>query len=100
MKTYGNYWTVRNLITQRGSIRALSVGLHRVKSLPANEFVLYQKGQIGLNAYLSYGPPNLRTYQLPANGAMQICDCSEGIGDVFEIDQEVIISHSSEKVIE
>jgi|GEM_PF-964384 spore maturation protein CgeB len=101
MKIYGNNWTFMNLIKQRGGIRALSSGLFRVKPLPANELVpLYQRSKIGLNVHLSYGPSNIRTYQLPANGVMQICDCPEGIGDVFEIDKEIIVYHSSAEAIE
>jgi spore maturation protein CgeB len=100
MKIFGN-WTFMNLISQRGGIRALFSGLFRVTPLPANKLVpLYQRSKIGLNVHLSYGPSNIRTYQLPANGVMQISDCPEGIGDVFEIDKEIIVYHSATEAIE
>ncbi|MBA7507592.1 hypothetical protein ES706_06312 [subsurface metagenome] len=50
--------------------------------------------------HLSFGPSNKRTSQLPANGVMQICDCPEGLGQVFKIGKEVIVYHSIEEAIE
>ena len=100
MKVYGNNWKYRYLLRLCG-IRAFSSGLLGVKPLPENDLIpLFQRTKIGLNAHLSYGPSNVRTFQLPANGVMQICDCPEGIGDVFEIDKEVIVYRSPDEAVE
>jgi spore maturation protein CgeB len=111
MKIYGQrYWKTMmgNGINalRRGkfpneAFKAMVAGLWRIKELPANELVpLYQRCEIGINMHLSFGPSNVRTYQLPANGAMQICDCPEGLGEVFEVGKEVITYHSIEEAIE
>ena len=69
--------------------------------LPDDELIpSYQRTKIGINLHLSYGPINLRLYQLPANGVMQICDCPEGLGEVFEIGKEVVVYHSIEEAVE
>ena len=68
--------------------------------LPQNEMVkIYQRTKIGINMHWSYGPSNVRTYQLPANGVMEICDCLEGLGDVFKINSEVIGYNTEEEAI-
>ena len=96
-KMYGS-WEWR---TFSGSIKALLLGLWRVKELPMDELVpLYQRCKIGINLHLSFGPINTRMYQLPANGVMQICDCPEGLGQVFKIGKEVVAYHSTEEAIE
>lgn len=96
-KMYG-HWEWR---TFSGALKALLLGLWRVKELPGDELVpLYQRCKIGLNIHLSFGPINRRMYQLPANGVMQVCDCPEGLGQVFKIGKEVIVYHSIEEAIE
>jgi len=87
--------------TFSGAIKALLLGLWRVKELPMDELVpLYRRCKIGINLHLSFGPINTRMYQLPANGVMQICDCPEGLGQVFKIGKEVIVYHSVKEAIE
>jgi spore maturation protein CgeB len=61
---------------------------------------LYQRTKIGINIHMSYGPSNVRTYQLPANGVMQICDCREGLGDVYKIGKEVICYDTVKEAID
>lgn len=111
MKIYGqSYWktiggsginALRSGNFPKEAFKAILAGLWRVKELPMDELVpLYQRCKIGINIHLSFGPSNLRTYQLPANGVMQICDCPEGLGEVFEIGKEVVVYHSIEEVIE
>lgn len=51
---------------------------------------LYQSTKIGINIHNSTGPINFRTYTLPANGVMQICDNKEHLGKIFELNTEVI----------
>jgi len=52
--------------------------------------VIYGRSKIGLNLHNSTGPINLRTYTLPANGVMQICDNKYFLGHIFELGKEVI----------
>lgn len=69
--------------------------------LPHDEISsIYQRTKIGINMHLSFGPSNMRTYQLPANGVMQICDCPESLSDVFKIGKEVITYYNIEEAIE
>ena len=76
-------------------------GLWQVKELPVSELVpLYQRCKIGINLHMSFGPSNVRTYQLPSNGVMQICDCLEGLSQVFEIGREVVAYRSVKEAIE
>lgn len=96
-----NVWTLGVERAFSGALKALLLGLWRVKELPVDELVpLYQRCKIGINIHLSFGPSNRRTHQLPANGVMQICDCPEGLHQVFEIDKEVVVYHSIEEAIE
>jgi spore maturation protein CgeB len=50
----------------------------------------YRQAQIGWNVHNSSGPINFRTYDLPAHGVLQICDNRSTLGDIFELDKEVI----------
>lgn len=96
-----NVWTLGVERAFSGALKALLLGLWRVKELLVDELVpLYQRCKIGINVHLSFGPSNRRTHQLPANGVMQICDCPEGLHQVFEIDKEVVVYHSIEEAIE
>jgi spore maturation protein CgeB len=79
----------------------LRTGLWQVKELPAEGLVsLYNRSKIGINMHLSFGPVNLRMYELPANGVMQICDCPQGLNDVFDVGKEVIGYSSMKEAIE
>lgn len=60
----------------------------------------YRNAQIGINIHLTFGPCNMRLFELPANGVMQICDCSDGLGHVFEVGKEVVAYGSIEEAIE
>jgi hypothetical protein len=111
MKIYGRgYWknigysgvnALRRGNFPKEAFKAILAGLWRVKELPMDELIpLYRRCKIGINIHMSFGPSNGRTYQLPANGVMQICDCPEGLGDVFEIGKEVVTYHSVEEAIE
>ncbi|MBI4645677.1 MAG: glycosyltransferase [Bacteroidia bacterium] len=56
----------------------------------AKKVSLYQRTKIGPNFHNSTGPINFRTYTLPANGVMQICDNKKNLGKIFELNKEVI----------
>jgi len=50
----------------------------------------YQNSKIGPNFHNSTGPINFRTYQLPANGVLQICDNKSNFGKIFENGKEAV----------
>jgi len=60
----------------------------------------YGRAKIGINVHLTFGPCNTRLYELPANGVMQICDCADGLGQVFRIGEEVVAYHTIEEAMD
>lgn len=54
------------------------------------ELAYLQRAKIGPNIHNSTGPINYRTFYLPANGVMQICDNKNHLGKIFELGNEVI----------
>lgn len=81
--------------------RAFWQGMAKTERLPAGQLIpFYQKAKIGINIHMSFGPSNRRTYELPANGVMQMCDCAEGIGEIFRVGEEVVAYRSIEEAIE
>lgn len=69
--------------------------------LPEKERIpLLQNSKIGVNIHNSTGPINFRTFYLPANGVLQICDNKENLGKIFELGKEVIGYNSIEEAIE
>jgi len=61
---------------------------------------LLQRTRIGINIHNSTGPINFRTFYLPANGVMQICDNKSHLGQVFDLGVEAIGYDSIEEAIE
>ena len=61
---------------------------------------LLQDTKIGINIHNSTGPINFRTFYLPANGIMQICDNKSWLSKIFKIDDEVIGYDSIEEAID
>ncbi|MFT5444258.1 MAG: spore maturation protein CgeB [Myxococcota bacterium] len=51
---------------------------------------VYRRSKIGINLHNSTGPINFRTFALPANGVMQICDNKYFLGQIFELGKEVV----------
>jgi len=69
--------------------------------LPEEERIpLYCRTKIGINLHNSTGPINYRTYMLPANGVMQICDNKSHLGQIFALDKEVVGFDTLEEAIE
>jgi spore maturation protein CgeB len=69
--------------------------------LPEDQRVpLLQRTKIGLNIHNSTGPINSRTYYLPANGILQICDNKRHLGQIYELGKEVVGYDSIEEAIE
>jgi hypothetical protein len=69
--------------------------------LPEKQRVpLLQRTKLGINIHNSTGPINFRTYYLPANGVMQICDNKSHLGKIFELDKEVVGFDTMDEAIE
>ncbi|MCJ7571593.1 MAG: glycosyltransferase, partial [Candidatus Thermoplasmatota archaeon] len=72
-----------------------------VNPLPQNLFVdTYQDTKIGINLHQSGELGNGRLYQLPINGVMQVCDCSNILHEVFEPGKEIVGFNSIDESIE
>jgi len=54
------------------------------------ELEYLRRSKVGPNIHNSTGPINYRTFYLPANGVMQICDNKSHLGTVFELGKEVV----------
>jgi hypothetical protein len=61
---------------------------------------LLQRTKIGINIHNSTGPINFRTYYLPANGALQICDNKAHLQEIYELGKEVVGYDTIEEAIE
>ena len=66
----------------------------------AQRIPLLQDTKIGINIHNSTGPINFRTYYLPANGVLQICDNKSHLGGIFELNKEVVGYDSIDEAIE
>lgn len=75
---------------------ALPQGVYRGANWPggwlaeSERVPLYQRTRIGPNFHNSTGPINIRTFALPANGVMQVCDNKSHLGQLFELGKEVV----------
>jgi spore maturation protein CgeB len=59
--------------------------------LPESERVpTLQRTRVGINIHNSTGPINFRTYYLPANGVMQVCDNKSHLGQIYELGKEAV----------
>ncbi len=62
---------------------------------------LYQRAKIGFNIHWNeYGLGNQRLFHLPANGVMQICDCPQLLGRVFDPEREVVGYHGFDDLVD
>jgi hypothetical protein len=66
----------------------------------AEKIKLYNHTKIGINFHNSTGPINFRTYVLPANGVLQICDNRANLDKIFRLGKEVIGFDTVEEAIE
>lgn len=66
----------------------------------AERIPLLQNTKIGINIHNSTGPINFRTYYLPANGVLQICDNKSHLGGIFELNKEVVGYDSIDEAID
>ncbi len=51
---------------------------------------LYRRCQVGINTHYTFGPSNVRTYQLNSSGVAQVLDCSEGRDEIFCTGKEIV----------
>jgi hypothetical protein len=69
--------------------------------LPEEQRVpLYQRTRLGVNIHNSTGPINFRTYILPANGVMQICDNKSHLSQIYELEKEAVGFDTIEEAID
>jgi len=103
MLIYGRGWNYRgkNVLKKiTAKILKKYYRIPEIDELPKEKLVdLYQRTKIGFNMHMSYGPSNLRMYELPMNGVMQVCDCESGIKELYEIDKEVVVYKSIREAI-
>ncbi|MCX5694887.1 MAG: glycosyltransferase [Candidatus Omnitrophica bacterium] len=64
------------------------------------ELEYLRRTKIGPNIHNSTGPINYRTFYLPANGVMQICDNKSHLGKIYELGKEVVGFDTMEECIE
>jgi spore maturation protein CgeB len=57
---------------------------------PGREAEYLKKAKIGPNFHNSTGPINFRTFYLPANGVMLLCDNKRFLGQIYELDIEAV----------
>jgi spore maturation protein CgeB len=55
-----------------------------------DEVGFLRRARIGPNIHNSTGPLNSRTYYLPANGVLQVCDNKQHLDKIFRIGHEVV----------
>lgn len=93
MLMYGRGWNVSSNGLKTLILRFIKFiyKIPQIEELSKDKFIeLYQNTKIGFNVHMSYGPSNVRMYELPMNGVMQICDCEKGLSELYEIGNEVI----------
>jgi len=61
---------------------------------------LLQRTKLGINIHNSTGPINFRTYYLPANGVLQICDNKAHLQNIYDLGKEVVGYDTIEEAIE
>jgi hypothetical protein len=75
---------------------AFPTGVYRGPGWPAGflpeseRIALLQRTKVGINIHNTTGPINFRTFYLPANGVLQICDNRSHLGKVFALEKEVV----------
>lgn len=66
----------------------------------AKQIEFLKRAKIGPNIHNSTGPINYRTFYLPANGVLQICDNKANLGKIYELDREAIGFDTIEECID
>lgn len=85
-RIYGNWGGLKATL---GRFKRHGV-FEQIKPLSEADFAsTYQRAKIGINMHMSYGPSNLRMWELPINGVMQITDNPAGTAEFFEVGREI-----------
>lgn len=74
-----------------------------VRPIPSESFAsVYRRTKIGINVHNrgKYTTGNYRLFDLPANGAMQISDGDEFLGDFFEVGKEIVGYRDADDLID
>lgn len=66
----------------------------------SNKIALYQNTKIGINIHNSIGPINFRTFEIPANGALLLCDNKTHLSKIYELGKEAIGFDTIEEAID
>jgi spore maturation protein CgeB len=67
----------------------------------AERTAMYRRSKIGFNIHWNgWGLGNQRLYHLPANAAMQICDCPQLVHHVYQPDREIVSYSNIEELID
>ncbi|HEY5588090.1 MAG TPA: glycosyltransferase [Candidatus Paceibacterota bacterium] len=94
---YGNWDGLKGVLARAYH----GYGFLSINKLPQNLLLnYYQRAKIGINIHQSFGPCNLRLYELPMNGIMQICDNKLGLAELYELDKEVVGYDTFEEAVE
>lgn len=84
---HGNWGGIKSWFWRLKKYNSVTI----VTKLSKNQlFPMYRRAKIGINMHMSFGPSNLRLWQLPINGVMQITDNPVGTSKLFDIGQEII----------
>lgn len=103
MKMYGRWWNRSTNVLKTLILKILKwyYNVGNVEELSADKFVeVYQRTKIGFNIHQEYGPTNMRTYELPANWAMLICDNWKWLNELFELWKEAVSYKDIDEAIE
>lgn len=66
----------------------------------AKQLEFLHRSKIGPNIHNSTGPINYRTFYLPANGVLLVCDNKKHLGQIYELDKEAIGFDTMEECID
>ena len=66
----------------------------------ADKLPLYKRTKNGPNFHNSTGPINFRTYMLPANGVMLLCDNKSYLAKLYKLGEEAVGFDTVEKTVE
>ncbi|EKD44106.1 MAG: hypothetical protein ACD_71C00236G0006 [uncultured bacterium (gcode 4)] len=93
MKIYWRWWNGSTNVPKTLILKALKwyYDVGDIEELPSDKFVeIYRRTKIGFNIHQEYWPTNMRTYELPANWAMLICDNWKWLNELFAVWKEAV----------
>jgi spore maturation protein CgeB len=94
--THGSW--MKKLYGQFRIYRKYGQFINRVEEVDMKN--MYLNSKIGLNMHMSFGPSNLRTFELMANGVAQVVDCKKGIDEWFDIGKDLLAYETTSEAIE